>query len=41
MVALVFLGWAVALVGGLWLVVLAFKESILWGLGASSCRSWA
>lgn len=27
------IGWAVAAIGGLWLVVVAFKESVLWGLG--------
>jgi hypothetical protein len=28
------LGLVVALVGGIWLVVLAFKKSVLWGLGS-------
>jgi thiol:disulfide interchange protein len=34
MTALYFLGLLVALVGAIWLIVLAFKESILWGLGS-------
>jgi hypothetical protein len=30
---LLFLGWLVSIVGGIMLLVVAFKESILWGLG--------
>lgn len=30
---LVLIGGAVGITGGLWLLVLAFQESILWGLG--------
>ena len=33
MAAVVMLGWLVAFAGGIWLVVVAFKESVLWGLG--------
>ena len=32
--ALYFLGIAVMLVGGIWILVNAFKTSILWGLGS-------
>jgi hypothetical protein len=31
---LVVIGFGLLLIGGLWVVVNAFKESILWGLGA-------
>lgn len=31
---LAIIGLIVALVGGIWLLVEAFRESILWGLGA-------
>ena len=34
MTALYFLGCILALVGGIWIVVLAFKKSVLWGIGA-------
>jgi hypothetical protein len=27
------IGWVVCLVGGIWFLIEAFKESILWGLG--------
>jgi hypothetical protein len=30
---LLLLGWLVSIVGGIMLLVVAFKESILWGLG--------
>jgi hypothetical protein len=30
---LLFVGFAVAAVGGIWLIVVAFQESVLWGLG--------
>ena len=33
MPALSVLGTILALIGGIWLIILAFKESILWGLG--------
>ncbi len=31
--ALQFLGLIIALIGGIWIIVLAFQESIWWGLG--------
>jgi hypothetical protein len=34
MVALFYLGSVVALVGAIWLLVVAFKESVWWGLGS-------
>ena len=30
---LYYLGIVIGLIGGIWLLVVAFKESILWGLG--------
>lgn len=30
---LMFIGFAVAIITGIWLLVLAFQESILWGIG--------
>jgi len=30
---LLFLGIGIAIIGGLWLLVVAFSENILWGLG--------
>jgi hypothetical protein len=33
-VLLLFFGIAVAAVGGIWLLVVAFQESVLWGLGS-------
>lgn len=33
MSAIVMLGTALLLIGGIWLIVEAFKTSILWGLG--------
>ena len=32
--ALLAVGGLILLVGGIWLLVLAFKESVLWGLGS-------
>jgi hypothetical protein len=34
MYALLIVGMIVALVGGIWLLVVAFKESVWWGLGS-------
>lgn len=34
MIALAYLGILVALIGGIWLLVVTFKESIWWGLGS-------
>jgi hypothetical protein len=34
MIALYYLGAVVALVGAIWLLVLAFKKSVWWGLGS-------
>jgi hypothetical protein len=34
MVALLYLGGLIAFVGGIWLLVVAFKESVWWGLGS-------
>jgi hypothetical protein len=34
MTALYFLGCILLLVGGIWIVVLAFKKSVLWGIGS-------
>jgi hypothetical protein len=31
---LVCVGLAIAAVGGIWLIVVAFQESVLWGLGS-------
>jgi hypothetical protein len=31
---LMFVGLAVSAVGGIWLIVVAFQESVLWGLGS-------
>ena len=31
---LAILGWIIMAVGGIWLLVIAFKEHILWGLGS-------
>ncbi len=33
-IALIALGFVAAIVGGIWLLVLAFRESIWWGLGS-------
>lgn len=33
MLVLLIIGWVVAVVGGIMLLVVAFKESVLWGLG--------
>ena len=34
MIALVYLGGLIALVAGIWLLVVAFKTSVWWGLGS-------
>ena len=34
MSALLIIGLALAVIGGIWLLVVAFKTSILWGLGS-------
>jgi hypothetical protein len=34
MTALFYLGLVVALVGGIWLLVVTFKKSVWWGLGS-------
>jgi hypothetical protein len=34
MTALFYLGGIIALVGGIWLLVVAFKQSVWWGLGS-------
>lgn len=34
MIALIFVGFALMMVGGIWVLVKAFQESILWGLGS-------
>lgn len=34
MIALFYLGGLIALVGAIWLLVVAFKKSIWWGLGS-------
>ena len=28
------IGWLAAAIGGIWIVVIAFQESVLWGLGS-------
>lgn len=30
--ALFYLGWILSIIGGVWLIVLAFQDSILWGV---------
>ena len=37
MEVLLYLGWAVAVVGYIWLLVLAFTENIGWGIGSLLC----
>lgn len=32
--ALVYLGGLIAFIGGIWLLVVTFKKSILWGIGS-------
>ena len=27
-------GWLIAAIGSIWIIVIAFKESVLWGLGS-------
>jgi hypothetical protein len=34
MIGLVYLGGLIALVGAIWLLVVAFKKSVWWGLGS-------
>jgi hypothetical protein len=37
MEALLYLGWFIAVVGYVWLLILAFSENIGWGIGSLLC----
>ena len=34
MIALLYLGGLISFIGGIWLLVVAFKQSVWWGLGS-------
>jgi len=34
MIGLLYLGGLISLIGGIWLLVVAFKQSVWWGLGS-------